>query len=64
MAVASVDYEKVDMKLLTVLQMISSLEQMVSAGDISTIAGNGEFIIALDLYRNCIALEIEKQGKR
>jgi len=64
MAVSSVDYEKVDMRLLTALQMIKSLEQMISAADISAIEGTGNFIVALDIYRNNIALEIEKQGKR
>jgi hypothetical protein len=64
MALANIDYEKVDMRLLTVLQMITSLEQMVSAADISAISGTSDFIIAADNYRNAVALAIETQGKR
>jgi hypothetical protein len=61
MAVSSIDYEKVDMVLLNIIQMISSLEHMVSAQNVD---GTSDFIYALDTYRNKVALFIEVQGKR
>lgn len=65
MAVSSIDYEKVDQGLLQILQMIKSMEQMVSSAQQATpILNTNVFINALDDYRNEVALEIEKQGKR
>jgi hypothetical protein len=61
MAVASIDYEKVDMILLNIIQMISSLEHMASAQNVD---GTADFIYALDAYRNKVALAIEAQGSR
>jgi hypothetical protein len=65
MAVSSIDYEKIDHGLLQILQMIKSMEQMVVASQQqSQIPNTNIFISALDDYRNEVALEIERQGKR
>jgi hypothetical protein len=63
MATSSVDYEKVDMSLLQVLQTIKIMEDMilnVSGLQIPT----GKIVAALDDYRNNVAIEIERQGSR
>jgi hypothetical protein len=64
MALSNIDYEKVDMQLLSVLQMLGSIESMVASANVSTIPTTAAFLLALDSYRNEIALEIEKQGRR
>ena len=65
MAVASIDYERIYHKLLQLLQMIKSMEQMIiTAQQQSNIPNTNIIISALDDYRNEIALVIEQQGKR
>lgn len=65
MAVASIDYERIDHNLLQLLQMIKSMEQMIiTAQQQSNIPNTNIIISALDDYRNEIALVIEQQGKR
>lgn len=65
MAVASIDYEKVDHNLMQLLQMIKSMEQMIVLTQQQTQIPNTNVIVsALDDYRNEIALVIEQQGKR
>jgi hypothetical protein len=64
MPLAIIDYEKVDLQLLNVIHMLKSIESMVASANISTIPNTGEFLAALDSYRNECALEIEQQGSR
>jgi len=64
MAVSSIDYEKVDVQLLSMLQMLVSMEQMCVATKITNTAASSEFINAVDKFRNEVALEIEIQGAR
>ena len=61
MAIASIDYEKVESMLLTVLMQLNSLQNQVVMVSVS---GTKEFVNAIDTYRNSVALEIEKQGTR
>jgi len=64
MAVSSIDYEKIDQRLLQLLQLISSLEMLASSAPIENTTGVGVIITELDKFRNIVALEIEKQGAR
>ena len=64
MPLAIIDYEKVDLQLLSVVHMLKSIESMVASANISTIPNTGEFLEALDSYRNEVGLEIERQGSR
>lgn len=63
MPVSSIDYEKVNMQLLALIQHLNSIEVMsVQAQVPGTVTS--DFIHALDLFRSAVALEIEVQGKR
>jgi len=64
MAVSSIDYEKVDQRLLQLLQLISSVEMLASSAPIADTVGVSNIIIELDKFRNIVALEIERQGAR
>lgn len=64
MAVSSIDYEKVDVALLQVLQILKNTEQLIASSGTAQVPGTSVFISAIDDYRNEIAMEIEKQGKR
>ncbi len=65
MALSSIDYEKVDVGLLSILQMLGSLESIVSNTNNTTLVPNTNiFINAIDDYRNEVGLMIEKQGRR
>jgi hypothetical protein len=64
MALANIDYEKVDPRLLSLLQQIHSFESIITGLDVNTISGVADMIANLDGFRNNIALEIERQGKR
>jgi hypothetical protein len=57
-----VDYEKVDAGLLNIIMALQSIElQVANKPDIPQAR---EMIEQLDRYRNEVALEIERQGKR
>jgi hypothetical protein len=64
MPISSLDYEKVDVALLQILQIIKNTEQMIASSGTTQVPGTADFIAALDDYRNEIAMEIERQGKR
>jgi hypothetical protein len=64
MPVSSIDYEKVDTRLLGLIQMIAGLENQITSVQLSNTEATKDIIFALDKYREEIALEIEKQGAR
>jgi hypothetical protein len=57
-----VDYEKVDMRLLSLVSMLNSMESNII--QFQDLPQTGEMIAQIDRYRNEVALEIERQGKR
>ena len=64
MAVSSIDYENVDMRLLSAIQTLKAIEQQITGANFPSIKGTDVFVIAIDAYRNEIAMEIERQGAR
>jgi hypothetical protein len=61
--IASIDYEKVNMLLLSLIQSLNGIETMAVQAQISG-TETSEFVIAVDRFRDAVALEIEIQGKR
>lgn len=61
MAIATIDYEMVDMALLTLLSSLAHIEVQVANQRIPT---SNHFIAEINKYRNEVALEIERQGTR
>lgn len=57
-----IDYEKVDMALLSMIQQLNSFQNFVSIPALSSMDGVREFVFALDSFRKKIAEEIERQG--
>lgn len=57
-----IDYEKVDMALLSLIQQLNSFQNFVSVPHLSSMEGVREFVFAIDAFRKKISEEIEKQG--
>ena len=64
MPLSRIDYEKVDLQLMSVIHMLNSIEAQIASAGISKVPNTDVFITAIDDYRNEIALEVERQGKR
>ena len=59
---STIDFEKVDMGLMNILSVLHALEYVILQK--SEISGSSDMITQIDRYRNEVALEIERQGKR
>jgi len=61
MAESTVDYSRVDIRLHGIVAMLGSLEQQIGQ---HAITGTARFLDEIDLFRNNVGIEIERQGKR
>ena len=59
-----IDYEKVDPQFLQALLQLQQIESFLQFPLLVDIQGTGDFVKAIDDYRNVIALKIEELGKR
>lgn len=59
-----VDFEKVDNSLFGIINMLNSLQNMISGPAAPPSNNIANLINAIDLYRNDVGCEIEKQGAR
>jgi hypothetical protein len=64
MATSIIDYEKVDPLFLQALLQLQHLESFLQLPLLVDFQGTGDFVKAIDDYRNIIALQIENIGKR
>jgi len=58
---STIDFEQVDMRLLSMLMTLQSIQDQAAALDLT---GTADLVNAVDTYRNHVGLEIEKQGAR
>ena len=64
MAISTVDYEKVDPFLFSIIQALNSIQNMVSGPNMPPSSNTVILINAIDAVRNDVGVEIEKQGTR
>lgn len=57
-----IDYEKVDMNLLSLIQLLNNLDAFVSIPSLPELGGIPQLIEATDALRREVALVIEAQG--
>lgn len=57
-----VDYEKVDMGLLSLIQQLNTLQSFIMVPSVSSLSGAKDFVFAIDAFRKNVAEEIERQG--
>ena len=60
---ATIDYEQVDMNLLSIIMQLNNLQTFLMTPNISSLDGSKEFAFAIDDFRKKVALEIERQGQ-
>lgn len=57
-----IDYEKVDMNLLGIVQQLNNMQNFLMVPNTSAIEGTKDFVFAIDAFRKKVAEEIERQG--
>lgn len=57
-----IDYEKVSMNLLAMIQQLNGIQNFLGTPELSSISGTKDFVFAIDAFRKKVAEEIERQG--
>lgn len=57
-----IDYEKIDMNLLSLIQQLNNMQNFLMIPNISSLDGAKDFVFAIDAFRRKVGEEIERQG--
>lgn len=58
----TIDFKRVDVNLLNLIQLLNSVENYILMPSIGTLDGTAEFIAAMDSFRGKISALVEQQG--